>query len=69
MKRYILRRVLISAFTLLAITLVLFVLLQLMPGSPFNDEKLSDDQRAVLYEKYGLDQPIIVQFGKYVANL
>ena len=28
MKRYILRRVLISAFTLLAITLVLFVLLQ-----------------------------------------
>lgn len=69
MKKYILRRVLISVFTLLAITLVLFILLQLMPGSPFNDEKLSDDQRAVLYEKYGLDKPIIVQFGKYVANL
>ena len=69
MKKYILKRVLISVFTLLAITLVLFILLQLMPGSPFNDEKLSDDQRAVLYEKYGLDQPIIVQFGKYVANL
>ena len=69
MKKYIAKRVLISVFTLLAITLVLFILLQLMPGSPFNDEKLSDDQRAVLYEKYGLDQPIIVQFGKYVANL
>ena len=69
MKKYILRRVLISAFTLLAITLILFTLLQLMPGSPFNDEKLSDDQRAVLYEKYGLDQPIVVQFGKYVWNL
>ena len=69
LKKYILKRVLISAFTLLAITLVLFILLQLMPGSPFNDEKLSDDQRAVLYEKYGLDKPIIVQFGKYVANL
>ena len=69
MKKYILKRVLISVFTLLAITLMLFILLQLMPGSPFNDEKLSDDQRAVLYEKYGLDQPIIIQFGKYVANL
>ena len=44
--------------------LILFILLQLMPGSPFNDEKLSDDQRAVLYEKYGLDKPIIVQVGK-----
>lgn len=69
MKKYILKRVLISVFTLLAITLVLFILLQMMPGSPFNDEKLSDDQRAVLYEKYGLDQPIVVQFGKYVGNL
>ncbi len=51
MKSYILKRVLISVFTLLAITLVLFCLLQLMPGSPFNDEKLTDDQRIVLNEK------------------
>ena len=50
-KSYILKRVLISVFTLLAITLVLFCLLQLMPGSPFNDEKLTDDQRIVLNEK------------------
>lgn len=67
--KYIVKRVLISLFTLLAITLVLFILLQLMPGSPFNDEKLNDDQRAVLNEKYGLDQPIAVQFGKYVTNM
>ena len=69
MKSYILKRVLISVFTLLAITLVLFCLLQLMPGSPFNDEKLTEDQRIVLNEKYGLDQPVLVQFGRYVANL
>ncbi|MFQ8998726.1 ABC transporter permease [Allofournierella massiliensis] len=69
MKSYVLKRVLISVFTLLAITLVLFCLLQLMPGSPFNDEKLTDDQRIVLNEKYGLDQPVLVQFGRYVANL
>jgi oligopeptide transport system permease protein len=69
LKKYILKRIIISLFTLLAITLVLFILLQLMPGSPFNDEKLSDDQRAVLYTKYGLDKPVYVQFFKYVGNM
>ena len=69
MKKYILKRVLISIFTLLAITLVLFILLHLMPGSPFNDEKLTATQKAALNAKYGLDQPIIVQFAKYVYNM
>ena len=40
MKKYTLKRILTSLFTLLAILLVLFILMQLMPGSPFNDEKL-----------------------------
>jgi oligopeptide transport system permease protein len=40
-----------------------------MPGSPFNDEKLTDDQRVALYEKYGLDDPIVIQFGRYVVNM
>lgn len=62
MKKYVLKRVLTSVFTLLAILLVLFILMQLMPGSPFNDEKLNADQRAALYTKYGLDQPVVVQF-------
>ena len=39
MKKYTLKRILTSLFTLLAILLVLFILMQLMPGSPFNDEK------------------------------
>lgn len=69
MKRYVIKRILISALTLLAIILVLFILLKLMPGSPFNDEKLNDQQRAALNAKYGLDQPIYVQFGRYVFNL
>lgn len=69
MKKYIIKRILISVVTLLAITLILFILLQLMPGSPFNDEKLSATQRAALYTKYGLDKPIYVQFFKYVVNM
>lgn len=69
MKKYILKRILTSLFTLLAILLVLFILMKLMPGSPFNDEKLTDDMRAALYAKYGLDQPVIVQFFKYVGGM
>ena len=69
MRRYVLKRILISLFTLLAITLVLFLLLQFMPGSPFNDEKITADQRAELNAKYGLDQPIPVQFLRYVGNM
>ncbi len=53
----------------MAITLVLFMLLQFMPGSPFNDEKLSEEQKTLLYAKYGLDKPVVVQFFKYVANM
>ena len=69
MKKYILKRIVTSVFTLLAILLILFILMQLMPGSPFNDEKLNNDQRAALYAKYGLNQPVIIQFFKYVFNM
>lgn len=69
LNKYIAKRILTSLFTLLAILLVLFILMQLMPGSPFNDEKLNDDQRLALYAKYGLDQPIMVQFLRYVKNM
>ena len=68
-KKYTLKRILTSLFTLLAILLVLFILMQLMPGSPFNDEKLTPDMRAALYAKYGLDQPIYIQFFRYVGNM
>ena len=59
-KKYTLKRILTSLFTLLAILLVLFILMQLMPGSPFNDEKLTADMRAALYAKYSLDQPLLL---------
>ncbi|MFQ8843074.1 MAG: hypothetical protein ACLR8P_21620 [Clostridium fessum] len=40
-----------------------------MPGSPFNDEKLTADQIAMMSKKYGLDKPLIVQLFTYVKNL
>lgn len=68
MKKYIGKRIMISLVTLLIIILVLFMLLQLMPGSPFNDEKLTADQIAMMSKKYGLDKPLIVQFFTYVKE-
>ena len=69
MKKYVLKRILMALVTLLVILLVLFALLQFMPGSPFNDEKLTPAQQALLMSKYGLDQPVIVQFFNYVTNM
>lgn len=66
MAKYISKRVLISLFTLFIILFVLFFMLDKMPGSPFNDEKLTADQLALLNAKYGLDKPFLVQFFNYV---
>ena len=69
MKKYILKRLLISIATLLVIILVLFLLMDLMPGTPFNDEKLSQAQIDLLYAKYGLDKPLLVRFFLYLKNM
>lgn len=69
MKRYIVKRICISAATLLAILLILFLMLELMPGSPFNDEKLTQSQVALLNAKYGLDKPVLIRFLNYVKNM
>ncbi len=58
-----------SIMTLMVILFVLFLMLSYMPGSPFNDEKLTAVQKQVLYAKYGLDQPFFVRFAKYVVNM
>ena len=44
-------------------------MLEFMPGSPFNDEKLTADQVALLNAKYGLDKPILIRFLNYVKNM
>ena len=69
MGRYIVKRVLIAAVTLLAITFLLFLLMDLLPGSPFNNEKLNEAQKALLEHKYGLDKPFFVRYWIYLKNL
>ena len=43
--------------------------MDLMPGTPFNDEKLTEAQLALLYQKYGLDKPLLVRFFLYLKNM
>ena len=69
MVRYLLKRIIISLATLFVIIFLLFLLLQFMPGSPFNDAKLSPEQIEVLNEKYGLDKSIFERFFSYVGNV
>ncbi|WP_288221214.1 ABC transporter permease [uncultured Clostridium sp.] len=69
MKKYLLKRIAISIATLIVILLVLFLMLEYMPGSPFNDEKLTLDQLALLNQKYGLDKPVIIRFFNYIKNM
>ena len=66
MWKYILKRLAISIVTVFLVLFFLFLMLDLMPGSPFNDEKLTETQLALLNAKYGLDQPFFTRFFNYL---
>lgn len=69
MTKYVLKRVAISAVTLLVILFVLYLMLEFMPGTPFNDEKLTEAQRLIVETKYGLNRPFLVRFVDYVVMM
>ncbi|MBA8772228.1 MULTISPECIES: oligopeptide ABC transporter permease [Staphylococcus] len=69
MLRYTLKRLLYMVISLFIIITITFFLMKLMPGSPFNDEKLSDEQKTILNEKYGLNDPLPVQYANYMKNV
>ncbi|MGG1573317.1 oligopeptide ABC transporter permease [Fictibacillus sp. NRS-1165] len=70
MVRFVLKRMLYMLITLFIITSFTFFLMKLLPGSPFNnEEKLTDAQKFILNEKYGLNDPVPVQYFNYMGNL
>ena len=69
MTKYILKKFLLSLVTLFIIILVLFLLMELMPGSPFNNPKLTEEQRQTLIRAYGLDKPVLQRFFQYLGNM
>ena len=67
--RYIVKRIFLAILSLFAIITMTFFLMNLMPGDPFMSEKATEENRALLIAKYGLDQPVYVQYGRYLSNL
>src|SRR5919202_7144283 len=57
---------LIALFVIATIT---FFISKLLPGTPFADDKLTPQIRQQLFAKYGLDEPVYIQYLKYMANV
>ncbi|MEO0386912.1 MAG: ABC transporter permease subunit, partial [Pseudomonadota bacterium] len=67
---YALRRILVAIPTLLALIAITFVLMYAAPGTPFTTEKaLPPEIMANLNAKYGLDDPFLVQLGRYIWGI
>jgi len=73
MSKYFLRRVLISIPALLGISLVLFTVLALAPGDPFEElatnPNVPAEVRANLRTQFGLDDPIAVRYVRWVTAM
>jgi oligopeptide transport system permease protein len=70
MLKFIARRLLELIPVLLISITIVFFLVRLAPGGPFTEEKsFSPEAIARLNEHYGLDKPIMVQYGTYLMNL
>ncbi|KJK54937.1 ABC transporter permease [Saccharothrix sp. ST-888] len=74
MGRYLLRRIGQMVVVLLGATLILFACLFVIPGDPVGSLAGSERSRdpavvEALHKRYGLDKPLIVQYGTYVGKL
>lgn len=69
MLKYIVKRIGMALATLLVIIFVLFVLVRIMPGNPFPSERMSATQIANKRAEMGLDDPILLQFVRYMKNM
>ncbi len=71
MGRYIIRRILQAIPLLFLLTIFMFTLIHLLPGGPdqviFNPH-LSPAGRAALRARFGIDQPVPIQYLKWLGN-
>lgn len=73
MHKYLLRRVLITIPTLIGISLVLFTVLAMAPGDPFEELALNPnipaEVRLNLRHQFGLDDPIPVRYVRWFTSM
>ncbi|HEX4180734.1 MAG TPA: ABC transporter permease subunit [Caulobacteraceae bacterium] len=70
MVRFLLRRLLIAIPTLLLVVTIAFFMMRAAPGGPFDtNRKLPPEVERNLEAKYGLDQPLGVQYLTYLTRI
>ena len=72
MLNYCLRRLLLLVPVFLAVSVVIFLIIHWVPGDPIDNMVQigsSPEQKAALVARYGLDQPLLVQYGVWLRNL
>jgi peptide/nickel transport system permease protein len=73
MTDYVIRRLLVAIPSLLGISLILFTVLALAPGDPFSElatnPNIPPEVRANLRESFGLDDPILVRYLRWLAAM
>jgi peptide/nickel transport system permease protein len=69
--RYLIRRAIISIFTLIAISIVVYTILALAPGDPLsgfaNNPNVPPELRERIRKTMGLDDPIYVQYLRWAS--
>ncbi len=71
MARYLLGRLAGLVFVLFAVSIIAFLLMHSVPGGPFAPDergRMAEATREAPYAKYGLDQPLHLQYVKYMWN-
>ena len=72
MWKFILKRLLMLIPVLIGVTLLVFLILNMAPGDPAKvilGEQATPEQIAELREQMGLNDPVLVQYGRYIVNL
>ena len=73
MIRFILTRLSLVIPTFLGMTLLVFLLIRMVPGDPVEtlagERGIDPARHAALLKEYGLDRPIMVQYGIYIGRL
>jgi len=70
MIRFVVNRLLQAVPVLLAAVTIAFFLVRLAPGGPFTQEKsFSEESIRRLNDHYGLNDPVGVQYARYIGNL
>ena len=69
MLRYAIRRLITSVVTLFLVITLTFFLMQAVPGGPFLGENVNPEVTERIMAKYGYDQPLGVQYIKYLNAL